>query len=98
MLTNFQHRVYPIWVPFTFAATVLLFCHATLLVWEIPLGLHFAAYFMLGMTSCITPMLFPWVHLIMKDDNEAKSFTTGAMVSAIRPLNVPLALENIGLP
>jgi hypothetical protein len=26
-------------------------------------------------------MLFPWVHLIMKDDNEARSFTTGAMVS-----------------
>lgn len=33
------------------------------------------------MTSCITPMLFPWVHLIMKDDNEAKSFTTGAMMT-----------------
>jgi hypothetical protein len=26
-------------------------------------------------------MLFPWVHLIMKDDNEARSFTTGGMVS-----------------
>ncbi|KAH6666522.1 major facilitator superfamily domain-containing protein [Plectosphaerella plurivora] len=73
--------VYPIWVPFLFAATILLFCHATLLVWEIPVGLHFAAYFMLGMTSCITPMLFPWVHLIMKDDNEAKSFTTGSMMT-----------------
>ncbi|KAJ3532108.1 hypothetical protein NM208_g8586 [Fusarium decemcellulare] len=73
--------VYPIWVPFTFAATILLFCHSTLLVWNIPLGLHFAAYFMLGMTSCMTPMLFPWVHLIMKDDNEAKSFTTGAMMT-----------------
>ena len=36
---------------------------------------------MLGMTSCITPMLFPWVHMIMKDDNEARSFTAGAMVS-----------------
>ncbi|SPO04655.1 related to transporter protein [Cephalotrichum gorgonifer] len=73
--------VYPIWVPFTFAATILLFCHACLLAWEIPLGLHFAAYFMLGMTSCMTPMLFPWVHLIMKDDNEAKSFTAGSMMT-----------------
>ncbi|CRK43623.1 hypothetical protein BN1723_016235 [Verticillium longisporum] len=73
--------VYPIWVPFFFAATILLFCHSTLLVWDTPLGLHLAAYFMLGMTSCITPMLFPWVHLIMKDDNEAKSFTTGAMMT-----------------
>ncbi|CEI67995.1 unnamed protein product [Fusarium venenatum] len=73
--------VYPIWVPFCFAGTVLLFCHSTLLVWNIPLGLHFAAYFLLGMSSCITPMLFPWVHLIMKDDNEARSFTTGAMMT-----------------
>ena len=67
-------------MPFTFAALVLLFSHTVLLVWDIPLGLHFAAYFLLGMGSCITPLLFPWVHIIMKDDNEAKSFTTGAMV------------------
>ncbi|KAM0213625.1 hypothetical protein ACHAQD_009278 [Fusarium lateritium] len=26
-------------------------------------------------------MLFPWVHLIMKDDNEARSFTTGGMMT-----------------
>jgi hypothetical protein len=83
-------RVYPIWVPFCFAGTVLLFCHSTLLVWNIPLGLHFAAYFLLGMSSCITPMLFPWVHLIMKDDNEARSFTTGSMVSRSTPTSILL--------
>jgi hypothetical protein len=36
---------------------------------------------MLGLTSCVTPILFPWVNLIMRDDVEAKAFTTGAMVS-----------------
>lgn len=38
------------------------------------------AYYLLGFTSCVTPILFPWVHVIMKDDNEARAFTTGAMV------------------
>ncbi|OWY50685.1 uncharacterized protein AALT_g11856 [Alternaria alternata] len=27
------------------------------------------------------PILFPWVNMIMKDDNEARSFTTGAMMT-----------------
>lgn len=38
-------------------------------------------YYLLGMTSCITPILFPWVNMMMKDDNEARSFTTGAMMT-----------------
>ena len=39
-----------------------------------------AAYYMLGFTSCVTPILFPWVNVIMKDDSEARAFTSGAMV------------------
>jgi hypothetical protein len=73
--------VYPIWTTFTFATAVLLFSNVVLLVWDIPTGLHFTAYYLLGMTSCITPILFPWVNMIMKDDAEARAFTTGAMVS-----------------
>lgn len=33
------------------------------------------------MTSCVTPILFPWANMLMKDDNEARSFTTGAMMT-----------------
>jgi hypothetical protein len=40
-----------------------------------------AAYYMLGFTSCVTPILFPWVNVLMKDDSEARAFTSGAMVS-----------------
>jgi hypothetical protein len=39
------------------------------------------AYYFLGLTSAVTPILFPWVNVIMKDDAEARAFTTGAMVS-----------------
>lgn len=38
------------------------------------------AYYLLGFTSCVTPILFPWVNVIMKDDSEARAFTSGAMV------------------
>ncbi|KAJ3958502.1 hypothetical protein N0V92_004920 [Colletotrichum tropicale] len=30
---------------------------------------------------CVTPILFPWVNMVMKDDNEARAFTTGAMMT-----------------
>ncbi|KAF1979605.1 MFS general substrate transporter [Bimuria novae-zelandiae CBS 107.79] len=73
--------IYPMWIVFTVVALILLFANVCLLVWEIPLGLHFLAYYLLGMTSCITPILFPWVNMMMKDDNEARSFTTGAMMT-----------------
>lgn len=36
---------------------------------------------MLGFNSCVTPILFPWVNVIMKDDSEARAFTTGAMMT-----------------
>lgn len=74
--------VYPLWAVLSAVVGVLLFSNVCLLVWDVPLGLHFFAYYALGMTSCVTPILFPWVNIVMKDDNEARSFTTGAMVSS----------------
>ena len=38
------------------------------------------AYYLLGFTSCVTPILFPWVNMVMRDDSEARAFTSGAMV------------------
>ncbi|KAH7259818.1 hypothetical protein NW759_002729 [Fusarium solani] len=73
--------VYPIWMPVLFTGTVLIFSNICLRIWYIPVGMKFAAWFLMGFNSCVTPMLFPFVHLIMKDDNEAKSFTTGAMMT-----------------
>ncbi|KAM0331310.1 hypothetical protein ACHAQA_002980 [Verticillium albo-atrum] len=73
--------VYPIWVVISAVASVLFFANACLLAWDIPTGLHFTVYYMLGLTSCVTPILFPWVSLVMKDDAEARAFTTGAMMT-----------------
>lgn len=73
--------IYPMWIVFSFVSFMLLFANVCLRIWDIPLGLHFFCYYILGLTSCVTPILFPWVNLIMKDDNEARSFTTGAMMT-----------------
>ncbi|KXH50347.1 vitamin H transporter [Colletotrichum simmondsii] len=73
--------IYPIWAVMCVVAGILFFANVCLLIWDIPTGLHFAAYYMLGLTSCFTPIFFPWINMIMKDDNEARAFTTGAMMT-----------------
>ncbi|KAJ8109657.1 hypothetical protein OPT61_g7306 [Boeremia exigua] len=73
--------IYPMWVVFSAVTAVLLFSNVCLRIWHIPLALHFLVYYLLGLTSCVTPILFPWANMLMKDDNEARSFTTGAMMT-----------------
>ncbi|OBT61876.1 hypothetical protein VE03_08756 [Pseudogymnoascus sp. 23342-1-I1] len=41
----------------------------------------YMANLLLGLTSAVTPILFPWVNIIMKDDAEARAFTSGAMMT-----------------
>ncbi|KAM0702302.1 hypothetical protein Q7P35_011212 [Cladosporium inversicolor] len=73
--------IYPMWIVFSCVTFTLLFANVCLRVWFIPRALHFLVYYLLGLTSCVTPILFPWVNMLMKDDNEARSFTTGAMMT-----------------
>jgi hypothetical protein len=37
-------------------------------------------FLLLGFTAAVTPILVPWVNILMKDDAQARAFTTGAMV------------------
>lgn len=89
--------IYPMWIVFSCVTAILLFSNICLRIWYIPLGLHckftrrkraihmliesVTCYYLLGLTSCVTPILFPWINMVMKDDNEARSFTTGAMMT-----------------
>ncbi|CAG8950421.1 hypothetical protein HYFRA_00006915 [Hymenoscyphus fraxineus] len=72
--------IYPMWFIFSIVAGILFICNALLLAWEIPVAAKFCAYYFMGLTSAVTPILFPWVNLIMKDDAEARAFTTGSMM------------------
>ncbi|KAH8819893.1 major facilitator superfamily domain-containing protein [Xylogone sp. PMI_703] len=73
--------IYPLWIVFSVVSAILLFCNLVLLAWDVPVGLHFTANLLLGLTSAVTPILFPWVNIVMKDDAEARAFTTGAMMT-----------------
>jgi hypothetical protein len=37
-------------------------------------------FYLFGFTAPVTPILIPWVNRILRDDSEARAFTTGAMV------------------
>jgi hypothetical protein len=52
-----------------------------LLIWEIPKALHFAAYYLLGVSAAVTRILLPWVNIIMRDDAEARAFTVGSILT-----------------
>ncbi|KAH8678939.1 major facilitator superfamily domain-containing protein [Tricladium varicosporioides] len=73
--------IYPLWLILSIVSSILLFSNVVLLVWNVPKDLHFVAYYFLGLTSAVTPILFPWVNIIMKDDAEARAFVTGAMMT-----------------
>ncbi|OBT52151.1 hypothetical protein VE04_06210 [Pseudogymnoascus sp. 24MN13] len=73
--------IYPLWIISSVVCAILLFCNLVLLAWDVPVGLHYTANLLLGLTSAVTPILFPWVNIIMKDDAEARAFTTGAMMT-----------------
>ncbi|KAE9376298.1 MFS general substrate transporter [Stipitochalara longipes BDJ] len=72
--------VYPVWIIVTVIQFIILFAVIVLRVWKVPLTLHFFAYFLLGFTSCLPPIVIPWVNILMKDDAEARAVTTGAMI------------------
>jgi hypothetical protein len=72
--------VYPIWSIFSIVQLIFGFAVVCLLIWDIPKGLHFAAYYLLGVSAAVTPILVPWINTVMRDDAEARAFTTGSMV------------------
>jgi len=58
-------------------------------VWAFTLlTLPVAFCYLLGVSTSVTPILLPWVNVVMKDNAEASAVTVGAMVSDPIPLRV----------
>lgn len=66
---------------------VVLHCESQVIILHDPIcisaDLHklVISWYLLGVSAAVTPILVPWVNMVMKDDNEARAFTVGAMVS-----------------
>jgi hypothetical protein len=74
--------IYPLWTIFSVVQTIYMFANIILLVWVVPKGLHFACYYLLGVSAAITPILMPFINMAMRDDAEARAVTVGAMLTA----------------
>jgi hypothetical protein len=51
--------VYPTWAIFQVVMVIFMFGNICLMVWDIPFNLHFTAYYLLGTSAAITPILIP---------------------------------------
>jgi len=79
--------VYPIWIIITVIQSMTVFAVVVLWIYDVPLGLHFFAFYLMGFATTLSPIIIPWVNIIMKDDAEARAFTTGAMISFASAIN-----------
>lgn len=74
--------IYPLWAVFSVVQVIFLFANICLLVWDIPKGLHFASYYLLGVSAAVTPILMPFINMALRDDAEARAITVGAMLTS----------------
>jgi hypothetical protein len=74
--------IYPLWTIFSIVQAIFMFANIILLVWVVPKGLHFACYYLLGVSAAVTPILMPFINMAMRDDAEARAITVGAMLTA----------------
>lgn len=65
--------IYPSWVIYTLASLVVLFSSLCMIIWHIPKGLKFVAWYLLGVQGCLSPILYSEVNTIVKDDSEERA-------------------------
>lgn len=73
--------VYPTWIIFSIVQAIFIFANVCLIIWNIPTGLHFASYYLLGVSAATTPILVPTVNYWLRDDAEARAFATGSLLT-----------------
>ncbi|QKX60309.1 uncharacterized protein TRUGW13939_07452 [Talaromyces rugulosus] len=65
--------IYPSWVIYILASTCCLFSTLCMIVWSIPTGLKFFAWFLFGVSGCLSPILYSTINTIVKDDSEERA-------------------------
>lgn len=67
------------WPPIIFGGAVNIICYASLAVWDIPVGWHWACYIIAGCGGGLSGLCMAWAHEICSDDNEERAIVTGSM-------------------
>ncbi len=67
------------WPPILFGGLVSIVCYASLAVWDIPVGWHWASYILAGCGGGLSGLCMAWAHEICSDDNEERAIVVGTM-------------------
>lgn len=67
------------WPPIVFGGLVSIVCYASLAVWDIPVGWHWASYILAGCGGGLSGLCMAWAHEICSDDNEERAIVVGTM-------------------
>ncbi|GAD94613.1 hypothetical protein NECHADRAFT_37175 [Paecilomyces variotii No. 5] len=73
--------IYPSWVIYTLATACCLFGSICMIIWNIPRGLKFFAWYIFGVAGCSSPILYSTVNTIVKDDSEERALILGSMMT-----------------
>ncbi|KAJ6095703.1 hypothetical protein N7486_006449 [Penicillium sp. IBT 16267x] len=73
--------IYPSWIIYTIASLGCLFSTLCMIIWNIPKGLQFAAWYILGLSGCLSPILYSTVNTVVKDDSEERALILGSMMT-----------------
>ncbi|KAK7425935.1 hypothetical protein QQZ08_007517 [Neonectria magnoliae] len=65
--------IYPSWIIYTIVEACCMFATLCMVVWKIPTGLKFFAWYLFGMAGCASPILYSTVNIIVKDDSEERA-------------------------
>lgn len=67
------------WPPIVFGGVVSIVAYASLAVWDIPVGWHWACYIIAGCGGGLSGLCMAWAHEICTDDNEERAIVVGTM-------------------
>lgn len=68
---------------------VWIFAYAILSAWDVPHGLRMAAFILVGVYGCYTPLLAGWVNESCGADQQKRAFILGWMVSVGYAVTIP---------
>ncbi|KIW53128.1 hypothetical protein PV05_08722 [Exophiala xenobiotica] len=67
------------WIPIMIQATLGLIPSIIMIVWDVPLGAKYFAFFMTYFSSCTAPPIYTWISDMLPHDPEQRAFISGFM-------------------
>ncbi|KAI1483671.1 MFS general substrate transporter [Daldinia eschscholtzii] len=86
--------IYPSWTVYSSATICIVFSSICMIIWDIPKPLKFVAWYLFGVSGCLSPVLYSTVNTVVKGDSEERALILGAMMTFGYSFNiwVPLLL------